>query len=70
MELSPAAQWMLVAVATAIGPLAARWLYDRLGNYQLALWLTALTFLLAALSVALTPAAGAALARTAGPAAE
>lgn len=53
-----AAQGMPVALAAAIGPLAAGWLFDLLGSYQLALWLTALTFLLAALCVVVTPAAG------------
>ncbi len=53
-----AVQGMPVAVAAAIGPVVAGWLYDLLGNYQLALWLTALAFLLAALGVAVTPAAG------------
>jgi len=50
-----AAQGIVVAVPAAFGPLAAGWLYDRLGNYQLAFWLTALGFAAAAATVYLTP---------------
>jgi len=50
-----AIQGVVIAVPAAAGPLAAGWLYDTLGNYQLALWLTAGAFLVAALLVVATP---------------
>jgi MFS family permease len=50
-----ATQGLVVAVPAALGPLAAGWLYDRLGSYTLAFGLTAVAFILAAVAVALTP---------------
>ncbi len=50
-----AVQGVVVAVPAAFGPLAAGWLYDRLGDYQLAFWLTAGAFAIAALLILLTP---------------
>src|SRR5579884_1265683 len=50
-----AIQGSVMAVPAALGPLAAGWLYDRLGSYQLAFWLTTASFGLAALFVLLTP---------------
>jgi MFS family permease len=50
-----AAQGVPIAVAGAAGPLLAGLLYDRLHTYQLAFWLTAGAFGLAALTVAVTP---------------
>lgn len=50
-----AVQGCVIAVPAAFGPLAAGWLYDRLGNYQLAFVLTAAAFVIAALLVLLTP---------------
>lgn len=50
-----AVQGLPVAVAAAAGPLAAGLLFDRLGGYGLALWLTAAAFLLAGAAVAVTP---------------
>ena len=48
-------QGVIVALSTAIGPLAAGWLYDVLGHYEVAFWLCAAGFLLAALGVWCTP---------------
>lgn len=48
-------QGVIMAVPAAFDPLAAGWLYDRLGNYQLAFWLTAASFAVAALLVIMTP---------------
>ncbi len=53
-----AAQGVPVALASGLGPLAAGWLYDAFGNYQLAFWLTAAAFLLAGMMVLATPGAG------------
>ncbi|HEX2988395.1 MAG TPA: MFS transporter [Chloroflexota bacterium] len=50
-----AVQGGVISVPAAFGPLAAGWLYDRLGNYELAFWLTAAAFALAALLILLTP---------------
>lgn len=50
-----AIQGVVMAVPAAFGPLAAGWLYDRLGNYQLAFWLTAASLGLSAVLVLLTP---------------
>lgn len=50
-----AAQGVPVAVMAGTGPLVAGFLYDRLGTYTLALWLTVGAFMLAAICVALTP---------------
>lgn len=50
-----AVQGVPIALAGGLGPLAAGWLYDRLGNYGLAFWLCAVAFLLAGLSILLTP---------------
>lgn len=50
-----AVQGVPVALAAGLGPLVAGWLYDRLESYSLALGLCAGAFLLAAVSVGLTP---------------
>lgn len=50
-------QGILIAFSTAIGPLAAGWLYDLLGHYEVAFWLCAAGFVLAALGVWFTPLA-------------
>ena len=50
-----AAQGVVMAVPAALGPLAAGWLYDRLGNYQLAFWLTMAAYVFAALLIRMTP---------------
>jgi MFS family permease len=50
-----ALQGAVMAVPAALGPLAAGWLYDRLGSYQLAFWLTAAAFAVAALLIQTTP---------------
>ncbi len=50
-----ALQGGIVALPAALGPLAAGWLYDTLGDYQLAFWLTAAAFAIAACLVLLTP---------------
>ncbi len=50
-----AMQGAIMAVPAAFGPLAAGWLYDRLGSYHLAFWLTAGAFLIASLLILLTP---------------
>jgi MFS family permease len=50
-----ATQGVPVAVMAAAGPLVAGLLYDRLGTYTLALWLTVGAFVLAAACVVLTP---------------
>ena len=44
-----------VSILGAVGPLAAGALFDRLGNYQLALGLTVAAFLVSALALLLTP---------------
>ncbi|HEU5349202.1 MAG TPA: MFS transporter [Ktedonobacterales bacterium] len=49
-----AIQGVPVALAAALGPLFAGWLYDGLGDYNLALGLCAGTFVLAAVAVGLT----------------
>jgi len=46
---------VVIAVPAALGPLVAGWLYDTLGNYQLAFWLTAAVLGIAAGIVFLTP---------------
>ncbi len=53
-----AIQGCVIAVPAALGPLAAGWLYDRLGSYQLALWLTTASFAIAAVLILLTPLPG------------
>jgi MFS family permease len=50
-----AVQGVPVALCAGLGPVAAGWLYDRLGSYGLVLWLCAAAFLLAGIVVALTP---------------
>ena len=50
-----AVQGAIMSVPAALGPLAAGWLYDSLGNYQLAFWLTAGAFVIAASLIFLTP---------------
>jgi nitrate/nitrite transporter NarK len=44
-----------VAVCGGLGPLAAGWLYDGLHHYEVAFWLCAGAFLLAAIGIALAP---------------
>ncbi len=46
---------ILRLVLGTLGPLAAGWLYDRLGSYQLAFWLVTAAFVCASLLVHLTP---------------
>jgi len=50
-----AVQNLPVTFAAAAGPLAAGLLYDRLGSYSLALWLTVAAFAAAGLTTWLTP---------------
>jgi MFS family permease len=48
-------QGIPVALCAGLGPLAAGWLYDVLHHYELAFWLCAGAFLLAATGLALAP---------------
>ena len=50
-----AVQGIPVAVCAGLGPLAAGWLYDMLHHYEVAFWLCAGAFLLAAIGLAMTP---------------
>src|SRR6266700_6795938 len=50
-----AVQGIPVALCAGLGPLAAGWLYDVLHHYDLAFWLCAGAFLLAATGLALAP---------------
>src|SRR5205807_10088739 len=50
-----AVQGIPVAVCAGLGPLAAGWLYDVLHHYELAFWLCAGAFPLAAIGLALVP---------------
>jgi MFS family permease len=50
-----AVQGIPVAVCAGLGPLAAGWLYDVLHHYEMAFWLCAGAFLLAAIGIAMTP---------------
>ena len=50
-----AVQGIPVAVCAGLGPLAAGWLYDGLHHYELAFWLCAAAFLLAAIGIVLAP---------------
>ena len=50
-----AVQGIPVAVCAGLGPLAAGWLYDVLHHYEVAFWLCACAFLLAAIGIALVP---------------
>jgi len=50
-----AVQGIPVAVCAGLGPLAAGWLYDGLHHYEVAFWLCAGAFLLAAIGIGLTP---------------
>lgn len=50
-----AAQGVPVALCAGLGPVAAGWLYDRLGSYAPAFWLSIGAFLLAGLGVVLAP---------------
>src|SRR5690348_14091585 len=50
-----AAQGVPVALCAGLGPVAAGWLYDRLGSYAPAFWLSIGAFLLAGLGVAIAP---------------
>jgi MFS family permease len=56
-------QGVAVAVSGAAGPIVVGLLYDRLGGYQLALWLVVALFLVAGTAVALTPRAARVYAR-------
>jgi MFS family permease len=47
-------QGVPIALCAALGPFAAGWLYDTLHHYELAFWLCAGAFLLAALGLLLT----------------
>ena len=53
-----AMQGIPVAVCAGLGPLAAGWLYDGLHHYEVAFWLCAGAFLLAAIGIALVPRPG------------
>lgn len=53
-----AVQGITVAVCAGLGPLAAGWLYDGLHHYEVAFWLCAAAFLLAAIGITLTPQPG------------
>ena len=50
-----AVQGIPVALCAGLGPLAAGWLYDVLHHYELAFWLCAGAFLLAAIGLAIVP---------------
>lgn len=50
-----AVQGIVLTFCAALGTLAAGWLYDRLGSYEVAFWLCAGAFGLAALGILLTP---------------
>ena len=50
-----AVQGVPVALSAGAGPVAAGWLYDRLGSYALPFWLCTAAFLAAGLGVVLTP---------------
>ncbi len=50
-----AVQGIPVALCAGLGPLAAGWLYDGLHHYEVAFWLCAGAFLLAAIGIGLTP---------------
>ena len=50
-----AVQGIPVAVCAGLGPLAAGWLYDVLHHYEVAFWLCACAFLLAAIGIGLVP---------------
>jgi MFS family permease len=49
-----AVQGIPVAVCAGLGPLAAGWLYDELHHYEVAFWLCAGAFLLAAICIIIT----------------
>jgi MFS family permease len=53
-----AVQGIPVAVCAGLGPLAAGWLYDGLHHYEVAFWMCAGAFLLAAGGIALVPRPG------------
>ena len=48
-------QGVATGLGAGLGPLAAGWLYDRSGSYELALWLAVAALTLSALAVASTP---------------
>lgn len=50
-----AIQGLPIALASGFGPLAAGWLYDRLGGYAVPFWLTAGAYFLSGLIVLLSP---------------
>jgi MFS family permease len=53
-----AVQGIPVALCAGLGPLAAGWLYDGLHHYEVAFWLCAGAFLLAASGIAIVPRHG------------
>lgn len=50
-----AVQGIPMAICAGLGPLAAGWLYDLLHQYEVAFWLCAGAFLLAAIGIAMVP---------------
>ena len=50
-----AVQGIPMAMCAGLGPLAAGWLYDVLHQYEVAFWLCAVAFLLAAIGIAVVP---------------
>lgn len=50
-----AVQGIPLALCAGLGPLAAGWLYDGLHHYEVAFWLCACAFLLAAIGIGVTP---------------
>jgi MFS family permease len=51
-------QGISLALCQAAGPLVAGWLFDRLHHYDLAFWLCAGSFVLAALLIGMLPHPG------------
>jgi MFS family permease len=60
-------QWVATSLASAVGPIFAGYLYDRLGDYRLAFAITAAAFVTAGLLVQATPRPGAAHKATGAP---
>jgi len=50
-----AVQGIPVALCAGLGPLAAGWLYDLLGRYDVAFWVCVCAFLLATVAIIITP---------------
>jgi MFS family permease len=50
-----AVQGIPLALCAGLGPLAAGWLYDGLHHYEVAFWLCACAFMLAAIGIGVTP---------------